>query len=137
MKMLFLLLLPLISHAQDFNSCVVDSIIQVESAGNSNAINEKTNCFGLMQVQLATARVMGFRGTSKDLMKPIVNKYYGSSYIQFLIKRYNNQLYKALDAYNRGYGNVDKFPYKGDYKNHHYVGLIINNMEKLCPQFVY
>lgn len=118
------------THASELKECVVKAVIKVESSGIPTKINNI--CYGLMQLQLATARDMGFTGKLEELLIGSINKKYGTAYIKWLLKRYNNQLFTALDAYNRGILNVEKKPYVGKWEEHPYVGLILKNMEPNC-----
>lgn len=136
MKLFFLILIaaaliPRVSAAEELSSCVVESLIAVESNGVSNLTGDDGKSFGLMQIQLPTARDLGFTGTIQDLMNSKINKKYGIMYLKFLLKRYSN-LYIALDAYNRGMGNVERYPYQGDWRQHKYVGRILEKMEIFC-----
>jgi soluble lytic murein transglycosylase-like protein len=124
-------IIPRNSLAEELKRCVVESLIVVESNGVSDLTGDDGKSFGLMQVQLPTARDLGFTGTVQDLMNSKINKKYGIMYLKFLLKRYGN-LYVALDAYNRGMGNVERSPYQGDWRQHKYVGKILEKMEMLC-----
>lgn len=86
---------------------IIDKIVQVESSFNPNAISTDNSSIGLMQVQIPTARDMGFRGTKKELLDPDTNIKVGVKYFKYLSKRYNNPKL-ALLAYNKGLGNADK-----------------------------
>jgi soluble lytic murein transglycosylase-like protein len=139
--MLFLTLLslfnPAIGKAENKIQCLTSAVIAVESDGNPNAVNETKLgvSHGIMQIQLSTARDMGFRGKLEDLYKPVINKIYGIRYIQWLLKRYNGDALTALDAYNRGIKKVEDFPYKKEWTKHRYVGLILTELKTLCPQY--
>jgi len=128
------LLLPINAFAVNVN-CLVKAMIKAESSGDPEAINitHIGVSYGLMQIQLSTAQDMGFRGTLAELFKPAVNKKYGTRYIKYLLRRYHDQVYLSLDAYNRGMQKAEDYPYKGDWKNHPYVGKIIGFMEEICP----
>jgi len=51
----------------------------------------------------------------------------------FILKWYKKTkcIYKTLDIYNRGYGNVKKYPYKGEYKKHPYIGRILSYLKEI------
>jgi len=131
------LLLPSVGQADDNFNCITSALIKVESSGNANAVNTTPRgvSHGVMQIQLSTAQDMGFKGKLKDLYKPVINKIYGTKYIQWLLKWHHGDLFAALDSYNRGIDKVAKFPYKGDWKQHKYVGKILEQMETLCPTY--
>lgn len=61
----------------------------------------KENSIGICQVKLKTARWLGFMGTEKELLKPEINIYYASLYLNYQYNRYGNWA-RAVNAYNRG-----------------------------------
>lgn len=128
------LLLPINAFAVNLD-CLVKAMIKTESSGDPNAVNitHIGASYGLMQIQLSTARDMGFKGTLLQLFKPSVNKKYGTRYIKYLLKRYHDQMYIALDAYNRGMQKAEDYPYKGEWIDHPYVGKIMGFMDEICP----
>lgn len=84
---------------------LLSSICYVESGHNVNAIHRhdgKGNSMGLCQIKLSTAKLMGFKGTEKDLLKPEINAYYAGKYLSHQIKRYSGSINKAVIAYNIG-----------------------------------
>jgi soluble lytic murein transglycosylase-like protein len=109
---------------------IVEAVAYVESRNNYKAIGDGGKAYGLMQIHCPTAKDVGFEGGCKGLFNPDTNIYYATKYLEFLFNRYGS-LYKALDAYNRGLGNVDKWPYKGDYKKHKYVGKVMSALGKI------
>lgn len=77
----------------------------IESSYRVNAIHKDDgngDSLGVCQVKLATAKWMGFKGTEKQLMKPEINVYYAAKYLKYQLKRYDNNIPRALTAYNRG-----------------------------------
>lgn len=56
---------------------------------------------GVCQVQLRTAKFLGYRGTAKELMDPVTNAAYAAAYLSYQYTRYNSWD-KAVIAYNRG-----------------------------------
>jgi len=71
------------------------------------------NAYGIMQIQWFddknsdTARDLGF--TSKNqLFEPCENIKAGAKYIAWLLKAFDNNMYKAIAAYNIGIGNMQK-----------------------------
>jgi soluble lytic murein transglycosylase-like protein len=83
---------------------LVHSVIQVESAYNSNAISP-AGAQGLMQLIPSTARQLGV----KDAFSPRENIEAGVKYLKYLTDYYKNDLRLALAAYNAGPGAVDKY----------------------------
>lgn len=57
---------------------------------------------GVCQVKLATARMLGFRGSEADLMRPKINAFYAALYLNRQLERYNDDTAKAIAAYNSG-----------------------------------
>lgn len=90
------------------------AIINVESGGAIGAVNPNdgtklqklqgkiVKSVGLMQLQLATARHMGFRGKLKDLILPVVNIEYGARYLRQLLDTHHNNIAQALTCFNSG-----------------------------------
>lgn len=67
------------------------------------ALNDgKTHTFGICQVKHETAQMLGFKGTSKDLMRSKVNAEYAAKYLKYQLNRYNGNWCKATAAYNSG-----------------------------------
>ena len=106
------------------NPNVFAAMASVESNFNPRAIGDDNKSFGIMQISIPAARHMGFKGPAKALMNPEINIRISVKYLTYLFIE-TSSLYVALDAYNRGLGNVRKFPYNGLYENHPYVGKII------------
>ena len=96
------------------------AMVQVESAGNHKAYVKQDGAsrkpsHGLLQVQLASARHVGFRGTVKELMRPEVNVEYGAAYLAWLLKESKGDYALALSCYNTG-------PYSTTCLNKRYFG---------------
>lgn len=84
---------------------IMHAIATVESSNNPSAVHRndgKGDSLGLNQIKLSTARLMGFRGTRKQLMRASVNSLYAATYLKHQIKRYGGNLSKAVTAYNAG-----------------------------------
>lgn len=93
----------------------------------------KTHTFGMCQVKHETAKMLGFKGTQNQLMKPEVNAKYAAKYLKYQFKRYNNDWCKSTSAYNAGSYLLDiKNPSRP--KNIRYinkVSLFLNNADKI------
>lgn len=83
---------------------LINAVIQTESNGNSAAISRK-GAKGLMQLMDETAKSMGVENS----FSPRQNILGGSKYLRHLLDKYDQNLEKALAAYNSGPGNVDKY----------------------------
>ena len=69
---------------------------------------------GLMQITPQTARYIarlsgGTAFEQGDLATPQINIAYGSYYLRYLLRRYDENTVLALAAYNGGEGNVDRW----------------------------
>ena len=80
------------------------SLVHAESAGHVRATSH-VGAQGLMQLMPGTARSLGV----KDSYAPDQNINGGTTYLDWLLTRYRNNLALALAAYNAGPGAVDRF----------------------------
>lgn len=111
----------------DLPKGILKAISKVESNHNNKAFVKHDGSsahasYGLLQIQLASARQMGFKGKPKDLLKPEVNIKYGGAYLKWLLDLTRNDYAKALTCYNAG-------PYSKQCRSKKYssyVGLILN-----------
>lgn len=84
---------------------LLTSLCYVESGHKVSAVHKDDggqDSLGLCQLHLTTARLMGFKGTRKQLMDPVVNMYYAAKYLAHQVKRYHGDLTSAVIAYNIG-----------------------------------
>jgi soluble lytic murein transglycosylase-like protein len=94
-----------ISISQGLPPKLLESVCWVESKHNIHAIHHDDGSYdslGICQIQLPTAKQLGFEGPAAQLMIPKYNIYYASLYLRHQIIRYNNNIEKALVAYNQG-----------------------------------
>ena len=84
------------------------AIQQVESNGDPKAHvrhDGKSNkaSYGLFQLQLSTARFMGFKGKPSDLFKPTINIEFAGRYLHWLFENVTNgNPARTLRCYNAG-----------------------------------
>jgi soluble lytic murein transglycosylase-like protein len=76
-------------------------LVKVES-NFTNSAKSYASAIGLTQLVILTARSYEPTVTPGDLMNPDVNLRIGFHYLKDLLKRYNNDLALALEAYNKG-----------------------------------
>lgn len=58
--------------------------------------------YGICQIKLGTAKMMGFSGKETELIQVRTNIRYAARYLAHQLKRYNNNYEKAIVSYNRG-----------------------------------
>ncbi len=84
---------------------LLSSLCFVESRHKVAAINHDDgggDSLGICQIKLKTAKEMGFKGTAKQLMNPKMNIKYSAKYLKWQLNRYDNNIDRAVIAYNRG-----------------------------------
>ena len=120
------------SDQQQVDADFIASVIKAESANNPHAVSPK-GAQGLMQLMPATASQLGV----KDSFDPADNVDGGVRYLRELLLLYNNDMVKALAAYNAGPQRVQQYkgvpPYR---ETHAYVARVINdyNRKKLAER---
>jgi soluble lytic murein transglycosylase-like protein len=117
-----------IAKRYNMPEALVRSIVKAESNGNARAVSPK-GAIGLMQLMPGTARDLG-----ADPMNPEQNVDAGTRYLKNLLARYedkDDQVARAVAAYNAGPGAVDKYkgvpPYR---ETQTYVRRVLNNYIK-------
>jgi soluble lytic murein transglycosylase-like protein len=84
-----------VSH--DISPEIALGLIDVESTFKHTAA--KDGNYGLMQIRVATAKAMGFKGNLNELMTPENNVEYGLRYLQYCQDKYHD-VTLALGCYN-------------------------------------
>lgn len=64
--------------------------------------------YGICQVKLGTAQMLGFTGNAKGLMVPEINAKWAAIYLKKQKERYDQDWCKAVAAYNAGRYNESK-----------------------------
>lgn len=98
---------------------LIRAVIQTESAGNPHAISP-AGAQGLMQLMPETARELGVT----DPFDPGQNILAGTRYLRMLLDRYNGDVRLALEAYNRGMGNLERDPANTPAETRQYIARI-------------
>jgi len=83
---------------------LIISVIRAESGFNPNAVSPK-GAQGLMQRMPQTAAQLGVR----NAMDPTANVEGGTRYLRELLTHFDNDLIKALAAYNAGPNRVEQY----------------------------
>lgn len=98
---------------------LIRAVIQTESAGNPDAISP-AGAQGLMQLMPETARELGVT----DPFDPEQNILAGTRYLRMLLDRYDGDVRLALEAYNRGMGNLERDPANTPAETRRYIARI-------------
>jgi soluble lytic murein transglycosylase-like protein len=104
----------------------IASVIRAESANNPRAVSPK-GAQGLMQLMPQTANMLGV----KNSFDPAENVDGGVRYLRALLLLYDNDMVKALAAYNAGPQRVQQYkglpPYR---ETHAYVARVIKDYNR-------
>lgn len=91
------------ARAEGVPVALAHAIIKVESNYRVNA-RGSVGEIGLMQVRLQTARLMGYRGSAKNLYNPSVNLKWGMKYLGKARKLAKGNMCGTILRYNAGHG---------------------------------
>lgn len=108
--------------SQNVPPLILISICSVESSLNPYTTNFNDghgNSHGLCQIQTRTARWMGFKGEISHLYNTKINVKYAAKYLRYQLTRYDNNIVKAISAYNAG---------RYIKNNSQYVNKVLNNV---------
>jgi hypothetical protein len=103
---------------------VAFGLVFVESTFNERAVSH-VGARGLSQVMPRTARWLDPTVNTADLYNPDVNLELGFRYLRQMIDKYDGDLFKALTAYNRGPGTVDRILGRGGNIDNGYAGKVL------------
>jgi len=84
---------------------LLKAICFVESSLESKAYNKydgNSPSYGLCQIKGSTARSLGFKGPYVKLFNSYINAGYAAKYLRYQLDRYNQDVLRAVSAYNRG-----------------------------------
>lgn len=113
------------------NPNLVKAVITAETCFRPTAVSPK-GAKGLMQLMPATARRFGVTSRG-DVWQ---NVYGGTSYLRWLLNRYQGSVPHAVAAYNSGEGTVDRYGVQVPYREtQNYTRQVLNAFKKLAnPQ---
>ena len=94
------------ARRHEMNPTLVAALIRAESAYDRYALSNK-GARGLMQLMPATAKRFGV--AERQLFEPKKNLEAGVKYLRWLYDRFDEDLPRALAAYNAGEGAVDRY----------------------------
>lgn len=106
---------------------VAFGLVAQESGFNASAIGDGGRSFGLVQMQLTTARGLGFQGTGQQLLDPSTNVTLGMRYLSDQVRRAGS-IEGGLSAYNGGYRPSSGYGAPradGTYANQSYVTAVL------------
>jgi len=116
--------------AYNLDAELLASVVRAESAGHTHAVS-RAGAQGLMQLMPGTASDLGVA----DTFAPNQNIQGGTAYLDWLLKRYHDDLQKALAAYNAGPAAVDRWhgvpPYR---ETRLYVARVIHEYNRRYAQ---
>lgn len=84
--------------------------------------------YGICQVKLPTAQMIGYKGDAKGLMDPATNAKWAATYLKFQKERYEQDWCKAVAAYNAGTYNESTIS-PGYPKNLKYVKAVQSKID--------
>lgn len=105
---------------------LLSALCFVESNHKVHAVNYDdggSDSIGVCQIKLHTARLVGFKGTEKQLRRPEVNAYYAGAYLRYQLDRYDGDIRKAVAAYNAG---THRENHRGQTLNRRYVSKVLS-----------
>jgi soluble lytic murein transglycosylase-like protein len=108
----------------DIEPDIAYGLVFTESTFRERAVSH-VGARGLTQVMPRTARWLEPGTTVRDLYDPDVNLDIGFKYLRQLIQKYDGDLQKALTAYNRGPGTVDRILRRGGNPDNGYAGKVM------------
>jgi hypothetical protein len=108
----------------DIEPDVAYGLVFVESTFRERAVSH-VGARGLAQVMPRTARWLDPTVSTRDLFDPETNLELGFRYLRQMIDKYDGDVFKALTAYNRGPGTVDRILRRGGSIDNGYAGKVL------------
>jgi hypothetical protein len=108
----------------DIEPDVAYGLVYVESTFRERAVSH-VGARGLAQVMPRTAQWLDPTVSVRDLYEPEVNLELGFRYLRQLVDKYDGDMFKALTAYNRGPGTVDRILRRGGKIDNGYAGKVM------------
>jgi hypothetical protein len=112
------------SARYDIEPDVAFGLVSVESTFKERAVSH-VGARGLAQVMPRTAQWLDPTVNTRDLFDPEVNLDLGFRYLRQMIDKYDGDVFKALTAYNRGPGTVDRILKRGGNIDNGYAGKVM------------
>jgi hypothetical protein len=112
------------AERHDIEPDVAYGLVYVESTFRERAVSH-VGARGLAQVMPRTARWLDPSVNTQDLFDPEVNLELGFRYLRQMIDKYDGDVFKALTAYNRGPGTVDRILKRGGNIDNGYAGKVL------------
>lgn len=89
------------------SSALLDRVAAVESGSNPNSPDSTKGAVGEYQIEPATGKQYG--ASVSDLRDPVKERKIAEAYINDLLKEFHGNQAMAMEAYNWGPGNVEKY----------------------------
>ena len=102
----------LASQAFDLPPDLLRAVCYVESTHIATAYNPHDGgsaSHGVCQVKFNTAKLLGFKGTAKQLQEAPANTFWAAAYLHYQLQRYHGDIIKATAAYNTGTYKTDQY----------------------------
>lgn len=121
-----ILMFAMVTQTYNLPPKLLSGICYVESGHKVKAINVNdggADSLGVCQIKLETAKLVGYRGTAKELHhSAFMNISYAGKYLRKQLDRYHDDVIQAVAAYNAG---CCRFNAKGQIKNRLYVAKVL------------
>lgn len=103
------------------DSKIFIAMAHAESGFKPDNIGDLGKAHGLFQIHEGASRDVGFTGDIKDLLIAEYNIKVASLYLSLIYKKFNNNLWCAVSAFNKGMSNISYYDLQRQCLNHKYV----------------